>query len=732
MKDTPAKVAPNETVSMDLDTSPADQRTSRKHLRSSSDDYHYETSSDESGRFDDADEPEIEDYKSPSAKSVKRRRSNDWPLPEEAADYGHNNRRNARAGNGGIGASIGNQFKSSPRASPRTSATSLRGRHSATAAHSPRNLLGRRSRFVEATMSDSVSEKPPSIFMHESKRVAPQQQHRSSGIFRFGKAIASAFNPFGGWNRNSPEHEISHKPKPQADALTQAELAYAELKKAGYKGTNKGSYMQSQNTDQANADQTFQAILEKMGYAGPIGDSAHPPTNQFDGAGGTPSRSSSMTSKRSSFQDLRKAGLPFGKPQETTTFAPPTYTERSSEESIENTGLRKQKSRRELSRQAKLLKKVSNLEDKLDRARRELHQISGNEERLPEPTPERRSMSIDMDPGSYPRKFVPGALPTLPSERLLDQQATIAETPEPEMGVPTALPSVEGRGSVSIEEQGPCPSPVVGKSPKRRSRDSRPSSMGKESSSRKRKSPIPEPVDSRKPFQSNPTRPDTNDVALSTEYEHLIDSGLLSPPRQTKWQKFEASDSPGSVERTRPNINHGAAAQGDSNSRKSPSTQSQKLPAGPNRSPNSKIVKSSPHIRTQPGRSNLRSVSPRAMSDSEHRTLDDWISPSPPPSKSKAQQAFYLQPHLHLDPDRMPRSKSSPRKRRWQDADVPPVPPLPEELLPNAAKVNKSPSKMKSPRKESAAVLAPQSPSTQNQQSTATGLEDFPWPSDIF
>ncbi|CAI7634168.1 unnamed protein product [Penicillium pancosmium] len=738
MKDAPgAKVAPNEAVSMDLDTSPADQRTSRKHLRSSSDDYNYETSSDESGRFDDADEPDIEDYKSPSAKSVKRRRSNDWPLPEEAADYGHDNRRNARGGNGGIGASLGAQFKSSPRASPRASATSLRGRHSAAAAHSPRHLLGRRSRFVEATMSDSVSEKPPSIFMHESKRVAPQQQqHRSSGIFRFGKAIASAFNPFGGWNRSSPEHEVSHKPKPQADALTQAELAYAELKKAGYKGTNKGSYMQSQNTDQANADQTFQAILEKMGYGGPIGDAAHPPADQFDGAGGTPSRSSSKASKRSSFQDLRKVGLPFGKPQETTTVAPPTYIERSSEESFENTGLRKQKSRRELSRQAKLLKKVSNLEDKLDRARRELHQISGNEERVPEPTPERRSMSVDMDPGSYPRKFVPGALPTLPSERLLDQQATIAETPEPEMGVLTALPSVEGRRSVSIEEQGPCPSPTVGKSPKRRSRDSRPSSMGKESSSRKRKSPVPEPVDSRKPLQSYPTRPDINDVALSTEYDHLIDSGLLSPPRQTKWQKFEAGDSPGSVERTRPNISHGAAAQEeDSYNTRSPSAQSRKSSAGPNRSPKSNAVKSSPHIRTQAGRSNLRSVSPHAMSDSEHRSPGNWISPSPPPSKSKAHQAFYLQPHLHLDPDRTPRSspgKSSPRKRRWQDADIPPVPPLPEELLPNAAKINKSPSKMKSPRKEPAMVLEPQSFSVQNQQSTATGLEDFPWPSDIF
>lgn len=723
---------------MDVEPSPTDQRTSRKHLRSSSDDYDYEWSSDESGRFDDADEPEMEDYKSPSAKSVKRRRSNDWPLPEEAADYGHDNRRNARSGNGSLGAGIAAQFKASPRASPRASASSLRGRHSAAASHSPRHLLGRRSRFVEATMSDSVSEKPPSIFMHDNKRSAPQQ-HRSSGIFRFGKAIASAFNPFGGWSRSSPEQQNHPKPQHQTDALTQAELAYAELKKVGYKGTNKGSYMQSQNVDQANADQTFQAIMEKMGYGGQTADSTHIPADQLDGAGTTPSRSSSQASKRSSFQDIRKVGLPFGKTQETTAVAPSTYLERSSEESFDQNGLRKQKSRKELSRQAKLLKKVSNLEDKLERARRELRQISGNEERTPAPTPELRSMSVDMDPGSYPRKFVPGALPTLPSERLLDQQATIPESAEPQIGDLTALPSVEGRASVSIDEQGPNRSPAAAKSPERRSRDSRPSSMSKESFSRKRKSPVPEPVDRRPSSQSNPTNAEVHDHAITTEHEELTDSGLLSPPRQSKWQKFEAGDSPGAVERKQ-HIDHESmgttpAQEDNSLNGRSPSAQPRKPPAGLNRSPDSKAVKSPSRIRTQPGRSNLRSVSPiaSAISDSDLVTIDNWVSPSPPPSKSEAHQAFYLQPHLHLDPDRTPRSspvKPSPKKRRRQDEDIPPVPPLPEELLPNAAKVNKSPPKKKNTRKLSATALSPQSSSIQNVQ--AAGLEDFLWPSDVF
>ncbi|KAJ5082638.1 hypothetical protein N7532_011681 [Penicillium argentinense] len=723
---------------MEVDSNPADQRTSRKHLRSSSDDIDYDWSSDESGRFDDADEPEMEDLKSPSAKS-KRRRSNDWPLPEEAADYGHDTRRNGRNGNGSLGSSIGAHFKASPRASPRTSAASLRGRHSAAASNSPRNRLGRRSRFVEATMSDSVSEKPPSIFMHESKRNS--SNNRSSGIFRFGKAIASAFNPFGGWNKSSPEHEQNNKAQPPSDALTQAELAYAELKKAGYKGTNKGSYLQSQNVDQTNADQTFNAILEKMGYGGPIESSVSPSIGTNENTAPTPSRSTSKASKRSSFQDIRKAtslGLPFIKSQETTTTVPSACAERSSEESFDNHGLRKQKSRREISRQAKLLKKVSNLEDKLDRARRELRQLSGNEERLPAPTPERKSMSVDMDPGSYPRKFVPGALPTLPSERLLDQQATISESPEPELGPLTALPSVEGRASLSIEDQGPLSSPSAAKSPKRRSRDSRPSSMGKESFSRKRKSsPVPEPVASRILPQSSPTHRTDLDDALSSEYKHLIDSGLLSPPRQAKWPKFDMGDSPGSVERKR-HLDHPVTQEASLNNKRSPSIQPRKSPAGLNRSPTTKAVGSPPPLRNQPGRSNLRSVSPSANTgtsaflSSDNAGLDNWLSPSPPPAKSEVHRSFYLQPHLHLDPDRTPHSspsKGSPRKRRWQDSDIPPVPPLPKELLPNAAKVTQLPAKKQSPGKNLATALSPPSPSVQNQQ--LANLE-YPWPDDIF
>jgi hypothetical protein len=710
---------------MDVDPSPAQQRSSRKHLLSSSDDADLEWSSDESGRFDDADERELEDYKSPSAKSAKRRRSNDWPLPDEAADYGHHDRR-ARNGTGGLGANLAPAYKSSPRASPRASATSARARHSAAAANSPRNLLGRRSRFVEATMSDSISEKPPSIFMQEKKQAAAQ--NRGSGIFRFGKAIASAFNPFASWGKSSPENVNK---SPQKDALTQAEQAYAELKKAGYKGTNKGAYMESANVDQAQADQTWQAIQGKMLHGNPTFHCGE--HENFGTPMRSPQRSPTRSSKRSSFQDLRSIGFPFIKSHEQHTTAPSTYQERSSED-LEPNGLRRQKSKKEINRQAKLAKKVSNLEDKLDRARRELRELSGNEERVPAPIPESTEslrMSVDMDPGSYPRKFVPGALPTLPSERLLDQQDPDSKTPEPRVDGVTALSSMQDRGRFSLEEPLRSPSTSPTKSPKGRLKESRPSSMGKESPSRKRKSPVPEPIDSRNPIQPSPT--DCDHVPQPPELEQLIDFGLLSPPRQAKWQKFEAGDSPGSVERKRNStygLDYGTAGEAGSMHRRSPSAPRTSSP-GLNRSPSSKAVRSPPPLRMRRGHSNLRSVSPtHASSPDPSPAPSTCLSPSPP---LETHNAFYLQQHRTLDPDRTPRSSPSRpahmRRRSRQEEDIPPVPPLPKELLNDAAKVTRSPSK-KNSRDGVASALEPQSSSVQNRQSAV--IENYTWPSDVF
>ena len=704
---------------MDIDPSPAQQRSSRKHLRTSDDDEDLEWSSDVSGRFDDADEPDLDGYKSPSFKSVKRRRSNDWPLPEEAADYGNNGNKSARSGNG----SLGPNYKASPRASPRASATSLRNRHKANT-DSPRHRLARRSRFVEATMSDSVSEKPPSELFRDQKSAAG---HRGSGIFRFGKAIAAAFNPFGVWGKNSAEADKS----PQKDALTSAEEAYAELKRAGYKGTNKGAYMQNQHIDSAHADQTWQAIHEKMGHrhSMPNAPSQAEPSSPLRSPL-SPFRSPSKSSKRTSFQDLRTSfGIPFMKHSEQPPIIESSACLNHPSEDSENNGIRRQKSRKELSRENKLIKKVSNLEDKLDRARRELRQLSGNEERLPAAVLETRAPSFDMDPGSYPRKFVPGALPTLPSERLLDQQAMASEQSENGAAI-TALPSVEGR-SISPEETQSM------KSAKRLSKE-RPSSMGKESSSRKRKPSVPEPIASRQPIQSSPT--DYIDSDRLSEYKYLIDAGFISPTRQSKWPKFESGESPGSVERKRQNQQATMAVlDGGSMHRRSQSLQPRSSSLSDNRSPKSKNITPSPlHTpRAQCNLNNRPSTSPSYTTPPTIAYPVAFDFSSPPPPISDAHRSFYLQPSRQLDPDRLSRTspikKPQPghRRRHSYDVDIPPVPPLPEEFRMHAAKVMSPSKKPRNPARDSAPAILPQQTLAELKEMDLKS-KGFDWPEDIF
>ncbi|KAK4861631.1 hypothetical protein LT330_003666 [Penicillium expansum] len=727
-------------MEMDIDLSPAHQRSSRKHLRSSDDDS-CDWSSDVSGQFDDAEEAHADDHRSPPTKLTKRRRSNDWPLPEEAADYGAHDRRTHRSENGSRNVSgNGPGYKASPRASPRGSLASLRARHAAASASSPRHPRGRTSRFVEATMSDSVSEKPPSIYFQEQENKNVGLQHRSSGIFRFGKAIASAFNPFGGWGRNSEE---SPNKSPQKDVIHQAEQAYAELKKAGYKGTNKGHYTEDLGVNTALADQTWRSIQQKMEHGSPVKEPYRHPTDQ--GNRGASLRSESSASKRSSLQDLR---LPksFFKSHGSPPASSAVYCDRTSDE-YEPTGLRKQPSRRELSRQTKLLKKVSNLEDKLQRARRELRDLTGNEERIPAPIVQPKTLNTEMDPASFPRKFVPGALPTLPSERLLDQKAAENEASRSAAANVTALPSMDDCESFSFDESQLPPTPANAQSPKWRSKGTQPSSMGKDRSSRKRKSSIPESIDSGNPTQPSPTK-GLHNHERDSELEVLIDSGLLSPPGKAKWPKSEAGESPGSAKRKQtidhaaPPTEHeekeaGGSASATRNIKRSPYVQPRKV-SGTTRSPSSKPTTP---LRMRKSQNSVRPASsPAAASDDDTRS-NIWSTPLPALPNDSHREAFYHHPQRQLNPDRSPRtptrSKTSPSRRRSGylcDDDIPPVPPLPEELRSSAAKVkvnvNRSPKKRPVSAPVSAPVLSPSSAS--GQESLISGLEDYRWPEDIF
>ncbi|KAL4873724.1 velvet factor-domain-containing protein [Aspergillus spectabilis] len=626
--------------------------------------------SEVSGQFDDAEEfgSPLPGHKgittagdanySPSSHSVKRQRSNDWP--RHSADNVSAGRREHASGS-----------------------TRQRwpfhhyGRQSHGSPRSPRHgRSGRRSRFVEGHMNDTVSEKPPSIFFRdEARNETARSGSRQSGIFRFGRAIASAFNPFGGWVSVSEIWKGSHDGnRPQEvtnDRLRQAELAYEELKRSGYQGTAKGSCMQSLGTmDASLPEETWRSIQAKMDNDGGGGQhsrqsSGHTPSNYES----VNYESVSGSSLRPSFPDLRKAKSSLGIPR--------------------GQEVRHQKSRKDMQRQAKLLKRVSDLEDKLLRARRELREISGEEELLT------RSLN---DESPYQRRFVPGALPSLPSETLLHDPEP---TPLSPLREATQAPASKTEARIQV--------------PKTRLLSPKPSAQ---SPSRKRKSPDPE---SRQPDRNDihqqpppdiyiqedqatePAKPTQTPTKTEPDRDPEVTKSQpkTTPSRKVKLPKTARGDSPGSVERKQ-------------KQKRSPAAENSTSPVNEDRASRplwstTRNRSATPVLRMKRGRGDLRSTASLGQGDdlgsdeNKENHTEQKNEPSDHSGLEKTeneQDTQQQQGESDQTPNPAPR-----RKARYEY--IPPVPPLPKDLAATAAKVDR-------------------------RLAREMGGERFQWPEDIF
>ncbi|EEH41506.2 hypothetical protein PAAG_03069 [Paracoccidioides lutzii Pb01] len=374
---------------------------------------------------------------------------------------------------------------------------------SVSASAAPAGEGERRSRFLEGSMNDRVSEKPPGIYIGEdvdeaidrytsakqetsawgnagspgrgwkygrsyasttttsvSSVTSETPSTKSSGLARFGQAIASTFNTFGIWNnvaeiRKGPQDgtrttttaasTTSAATIPPNDVLkerkAQAEKAYAELKASRYVGTVKSTATRDgspglekkgvKKQKQAAPDHTQQRM--HVHSTNSIPNKEHHP-------------SSSKSVFRPSFQDLRKAAS-------FINVTSPTKRGNSIDDDVQGDSrvLRKQHSHRDLEKQRKLKKKVITLETQLERAKQQLIMISGAGDAdenvsvtasgfggvrvsLNEPEDEEVQDLAPIPPSHIgcvrvgrKKKFVPGALASLPSERILLGQ--MAEKP---------------------------------------------------------------------------------------------------------------------------------------------------------------------------------------------------------------------------------------------------------------------------------------------------------------
>ncbi|OJD10976.1 hypothetical protein AJ78_08153 [Emergomyces pasteurianus Ep9510] len=374
----------------------------------------------------------------------------------------------------------------------------------------------RRSRFLEGSMNDRVSEQPPSIYTgedidgaidryltcgdEESAGVSGSTARRhpagyghaytssttnsmssvatdtpsvkQSGFVRFGQVIASALNPFGVWN-NVSEIWNGSQDGTKASATTmstgatahmdilaerqvQAEKAYAELKASGYQGTVKSTSTSSREHPSVEVS-GVKKPKNPFFSPGQTPQQQHKPVRSISSNFSkdsllTPSKSAI----RASFQDLRKAASYINLPLSTKRGDSVDKDSNNYDDDEEGTPnfIRKQASRKHLQKQRKLQKKVSNLESQLERLKKQLSEVSrdasdiGNESASasasvngsvsvcmngteqdeemdlapPIPPPHREGVKVGRR-----KKFVPGALPSLPSERILLGQ--MAEKP---------------------------------------------------------------------------------------------------------------------------------------------------------------------------------------------------------------------------------------------------------------------------------------------------------------
>ncbi|KAL0260409.1 hypothetical protein SLS55_004096 [Diplodia seriata] len=403
--------------------------------------------------------------------SSKRRRSANWPLTEEEAW--------------------------SPDSSQRSRRT--KGSHSRRQVSSP----GRLSRFQEASMHDRASNQPPSVFTrffsssrgiapidhlmeeyHAANDTAPTHSHtslrasshqpnqsvtstattgtagsantRESGIFRFGRSLASTFNPVNIWQKMQQkwsearqeliEEALDEQARQLRERALKADEVYAHLKKTGQLG-KQGTHAISNGTQIFTPGYTAPAgehsNQRDSGVAGIEPDFSRP-YEQKDAAkraadlSSPPERKSALHFKTPSFANLKRARSE----AQLTKRAPPSSPTADWSDAQTPRTLRKIHSKKDIDKQLRLHKRVSDLELKLKDARRELYDCLGDSPPVPA-FPAHLAASLNSNKPRVPtplRKRASGPagdLPTLPSERLLfpdgvdNREDVIVSSPPP-------------------------------------------------------------------------------------------------------------------------------------------------------------------------------------------------------------------------------------------------------------------------------------------------------------
>ncbi|KAI9790677.1 MAG: hypothetical protein M1835_000817 [Candelina submexicana] len=414
-----------------------------------------------------------------SEHAQKRMRSSDWPLKPTTLPQGTNSNTTPRGKDSKISLTA---VPVAPIVSARTSRFIEGSMNDRVSTEPPSEFMNGEDvleRFLAEAKVDryflpaeDADKSPPGGLKYgpnqsKSRTASNDSKPRESGIYRLGRSIFSAFNPVNIWNDVcSKWKEAAKEFDPVAirerEQKAQAEEIYAKMKENGSLYTHGASHRDKDGkviavafypdritnpraSVEANVDRnqnvlrdsgidvdSYRSSVEGRRASGISTESGklEPPAAR-GGIGCSESPTPDIPSAQKSLLKFKKPSMPNLKKirselqlssskRRVDGDASSLVSDRDTPTptSIENRAIRKEPSKKDLQMQQKLTKRVSDLESKLEAARRELNQVLG----------EAPSMQQAVAQSIVRKPFVPGALSSLPSEGVLAAQVSTGTT----------------------------------------------------------------------------------------------------------------------------------------------------------------------------------------------------------------------------------------------------------------------------------------------------------------
>ena len=334
----------------------------------------------------------------------------------------------------------------------------------------------RGSKFQEGSLTDKPSDKPPSVFTkmphsesdnslrvdemmedyhddvavprystikqpHAHPRATVNMEtygkNEGTGLYRFGRQLAASFNPATLWQRwwNEPKDEPMQGAgvaDEKARQKAEAEARYAEMKKNGQfefqavrrrvSGVSEDMETPRDSAIEIDDLQNTRAMSRGSGLMPPVDDTTSRSESEVPDTASKQNKTlkSRLHFKKPSLSNIKddlkrvKSDLNLGaaaRQRESSSSMSPV------KQDFENSALKKSQSKFDLKKTHKLSKRVSDLEVRLEQAKKELDDALVDAS----PAPKLPTKYPTFKPSSTFRKskFVPGKLPSLPSERIL-------------------------------------------------------------------------------------------------------------------------------------------------------------------------------------------------------------------------------------------------------------------------------------------------------------------------